>query len=103
MELMTSEKITVNCKLTPVAVAFNRHLADIIVSNLLNNAIRYNKEGGIIIIELTPERFTISNTSVLPPLEPGKISRRFYRHPNTKPDGNGLGLSIVNQVCEMAG
>jgi signal transduction histidine kinase len=103
MELTASEKITVQLKLTPVAVAFNRHLADIIVSNLLNNAIRYNKEGGTIIVELTPERFTISNTSVLPALETGKISRRFYRHPNTKPDGNGLGLSIVNQICEMAG
>ena len=102
-ELTASEKINVQLKLTPVAVAFNRHLADIVVSNLLNNAIRYNKEGGTIIVELTPERFTISNTSVLPALESGKISRRFYRHPNTKPDGNGLGLSIVNQICEMAG
>jgi len=103
MELTASEKINFQLQLTPVAVAFNHHLADIIVSNLLNNAIRYNKEGGTIIVQLTPERFTISNTSVLPALETGKLTSRFYRHPNTKPDGNGLGLSIVNQVCEMAG
>jgi two-component system, OmpR family, sensor histidine kinase QseC len=40
---------------------------------------------------------------VLPALDPGKIARRFYRHPKTRPDGNGLGLSIVDQICEMAG
>lgn len=102
-ELMASQKITVNSKIEPVSVSFNRHLAEVMVSNLLNNAIRYNKEGGTILIELTPKHFTISNTSVLPPLESGKISHRFYRHPDTRPDGNGLGLSIVNQVCEMAG
>jgi signal transduction histidine kinase len=102
-ELMASQKIAINSTVEPVSVSFNRHLAEVMISNLVNNAIRYNKEGGTIIIELTPKHFTISNTSVLPPLEPGKISHRFYRHPDTRPDGNGLGLSIVNQVCEMAG
>ena len=86
----------------PVCIFFNRHLAEVVVNNLLNNAIRYNKEKGKIIVDLTPEQFTISNTSILQALEPDKISRRFYRHPETRPDGNGLGLSIVNQVCAIA-
>jgi signal transduction histidine kinase len=102
-ELLASKKITLQSQLTPVRIYCNPHLAEVIVNNLLNNAIRYNKEGGIIKIELTPRQLIISNTSPLPALEKSKISRRFYRHPDTKAEGNGLGLSIVNQVCAVTG
>lgn len=102
-ELLASKKITLQVNLTPVRIYCNPHLAEVIVNNLLNNAIRYNKEGGIIKIALTPRQLIISNTSPLPALEKGKISRRFYRHPDTKAEGNGLGLSIVSQVCAVTG
>jgi signal transduction histidine kinase len=102
-ELLASKKITLQSQLTPVYIYCNPHLAEVIVNNLLSNAIRYNKEGGIIKIALTPQQLIISNTSLLPALEKDKISRRFYRHPDTKADGNGLGLSIVKQVCAVTG
>jgi signal transduction histidine kinase len=102
-ELMTSLQINLQLHLTPVRISCNHHLAEVIVNNLLNNALRYNKEGGSIIIELTPQHITVSNTSLLPALEKDKISRRFYRHPETKAEGNGLGLSIVKQVCNVTG
>lgn len=102
-ELIISKKITLQTQLTPVHISCNAHLAEIIVNNLLNNAIRYNKEGGIIKIELTARQLIISNTSLLPALEKEKVSQRFYRHPDTKADGNGLGLSIVKQVCAVTG
>jgi signal transduction histidine kinase len=102
-ELLASKKITLQSQLTPVHIYCNPHLAEVIVNNLLSNAIRYNKEGGIIKIALTPQQLIISNTSLLPALEKDKISRRFYRHPDTKADGNGLGLSIVKQVCAVTG
>ncbi|OQP54490.1 hypothetical protein A4H97_21165 [Niastella yeongjuensis] len=100
-ELLSSKKITLQTKLMPVQIDCNPHLAEVIVNNLLNNALRYNKEGGIINIELTPRQLVISNTSLLPALEKNKVSQRFYRHPDTKADGNGLGLSIVKQVCAV--
>ena len=102
-ELLGSKKIDLQLQLTPVHISCNPHLAEVIVNNLLNNAIRYNKEGGIIKIELTPQQLVISNTSLLPALEKEKVSQRFYRHPDTKADGNGLGLSIVKQVCAVTG
>jgi two-component system, OmpR family, sensor histidine kinase QseC len=102
-ELMASKKIILETRLTPVHISCNHHLAEVIVNNLLNNAIRYNKEGGTIKIELTPQQLIISNTSPLPALEKEKVSQRFYRHPDTKADGNGLGLSIVKQVCAVTG
>ncbi len=102
-ELLASKRITLQMQLTPVYISCNAHLAEVIVNNLLNNAIRYNKDGGIIKIELTSHQLTISNTSLLPALEKEKVSQRFYRHPDTKADGNGLGLSIVKQVCAVTG
>ncbi|MFL5743790.1 MAG: sensor histidine kinase, partial [Niastella sp.] len=102
-ELLASKRITIQTQLTPVYISCNAHLAEVIVNNLLNNAIRYNKDGGIIKIELTSHQLTISNTSLLPALEKEKVSQRFYRHPDTKADGNGLGLSIVKQVCAVTG
>lgn len=102
-ELINAQQLTLQQQLIPVHINGNRHLVEVIVNNLLNNAIRYNKEGGTIIIELTSQRVSISNTSHLPALEKDKISKRFYRHPETKADGNGLGLSIVKQVCNVTG
>lgn len=103
VELLASKKITLRLQVTPVRISCNHHLIDVIINNLLNNAIRYNKESGFINIALTPRQLVISNTSHLPSLEKDRISRRFYRHPETKADGNGLGLSIVKQVCNVAG
>jgi len=102
-ELLSSLKITCEIHTDPVRILGNRHLTEVIVNNLLKNAIRYNMEGGKIIIELAPKQLIISNTSSLPALEACKISQRFYRHPETKADGNGLGLSIVKQVCQVTG
>ena len=102
-ELLASKKLRYQGFLEPVQISCNAHLAEVIVNNLLSNAIRYNKEDGIIKVELTPRQLIISNTSLLPALEKEKISQRFYRHPDTKADGNGLGLSIVKQVCAVTG
>jgi signal transduction histidine kinase len=102
-ELIASKKITLDVQTTAVNISFNRHLTEAIIQNLLNNAIRYNVPGGKIGITLTQAAFSIANTSAIPALEPEKISRRFYRHPQTQADGNGLGLSIVQQVCNWAG
>ncbi|MBO9203765.1 MULTISPECIES: sensor histidine kinase [Niastella] len=102
-ELLASKKLRYQGYLEPVQISCNPHLAEVIVNNLLSNAIRYNKEDGIIKIALTPQQMIVSNTSLLPALEKDKISQRFYRHPDTKADGNGLGLSIVKQVCTVTG
>jgi two-component system sensor histidine kinase QseC len=102
-ELLASKKIALQLKISPVRISSNHHLIEVIINNLLNNAIRYNREGGLIDIALTPQQVVIANTSTLPALEKDKISHRFYRHPETKTDGNGLGLSIVKQVCNVAG
>lgn len=102
-ELISAEKLGSNIELEPVTIHFHQYLAEVLIGNLLTNAIRYNKANGCIQIHLDNKSFTISNSSELPALDKQKLYKRFYRHPGTKADGNGLGLSIVKQVCDLAG
>jgi two-component system, OmpR family, sensor histidine kinase QseC len=102
-EITDAKKIVTNVNLVPVSIIFHQQLAEILTGNLLNNAIRYNQENGILSITLTAREFTIANTSALPALDDKKVFQRFYRHTDTKQDGNGLGLSIVKQICDVAG
>ena len=99
-DMITAKAIAVTSNLQPAAFNCNRQLADILISNLLNNAIRYNKPGGTVQLHLTTKELTVRNTSFLPALDEQKIFQRFYRHPNTKLEGNGLGLSIIRQICD---
>lgn len=102
-ELTDAQKLYVSRSITPVTISGNRQLLDILFGNLLLNAIRYNLPAGQINIKLTPGSLTISNTSFLPALDHQQVFQRFYRHANTKQEGNGLGLSIVKQICNIAG
>ncbi len=101
-ELIDSKKLHIITNLQETSLQYNKQLLDILVSNLLGNAIRYNKEEGDISIILDPALLSVSNTSEIPALDGAKVFQRFYRHAGTKQDGNGLGLSIVKQICDMA-
>lgn len=76
----------------------NRSLLESLVSNLVVNAVRHNKEGGKIIIRLTDRSLSVANTSVEGPLNAAHIFDRFYRASNAG-NGYGLGLAIVKAVC----
>jgi two-component system, OmpR family, sensor histidine kinase QseC len=102
-DVIEAKKIKVDTHIETTGIIFHQQLADILTGNLLNNAIRYNQENGNLSVTLTNAAFIISNTSALPPLDDKKVFQRFYRHTDTKQDGNGLGLSIVKQICDLAG
>lgn len=102
-ELIASQRLRVTVNTVPVTVRFHRYLAEVILNNLLSNAIRYNYQQGEIVIVLNAAMLSIGNSSPLPSMDGEKLWQRFYRHPESLPDGNGLGLSIVKQTCEWAG
>lgn len=80
-------------------VHMDQGLADLLISNLLKNAIAHNMEGGTIIVETNPGSLLIRNDG--PPLgfKEEELFTRFVR--DTKRTGNfGLGLSLVKKVCE---
>jgi len=83
------------------AIHANPVLVEVLLSNLISNAVRHAKESSTISIEGSGADIAVSNSGA--PLEhPGKIFDRFHRESRTSV-GNGLGLSIVKKVCEVAG
>jgi signal transduction histidine kinase len=80
-----------------------------VVVNLLDNAIKYNGEGGRIQVTLTAEadRVTlrVGNTGRgVGPDEAGRLFDRFYRAAHTtEVRGSGLGLSLARELARAMG
>ena len=75
-------------------------LLDIVLKNILRNAIRYGIPDGPIKIKTTIDCLSISNYG--PPLEdaPDNLFKRFYKK-NGSRASQGLGLSLVKKICEL--
>lgn len=85
-----------------VKIKFNPVLADLLLTNLLSNAIRHNSENGIIQVELTNPKLVIKNTGPSPGQPPEQMFQRFKKGKESK-DSVGLGLAIVKQICDISG
>ncbi len=83
-------------------VEMDRGLADILVTNLLNNAIVHNREGGRLEAEVTEQLLRVSNEGPPLPFGESELFGRFIR--GSQQEGNfGLGLSLVKKICDSCG
>ncbi len=108
-----AEKKNVTCLLSGSKVVYNgsRTILDEIITNLCSNAIKYNKEGGIVEIKTGQSggktTITVSDTGIgIAPANLKRIFERFYRADKSrsrKIEGTGLGLSIVKHGAEYHG
>ena len=74
-------------------------LADLLVANLLKNAIVHNLDGGSIRVHTHPGGLEISNEGAPLAFSEEELFTRFVR--DTRQTGNfGLGLSLVKKVCD---
>ena len=83
----------------------DRGLIEQVLQNLIHNAINYTPESTTINIVIEPSeehcKIIISdNGKGIPTEEISKIADKFYRLPNSKTGGSGLGLSIVKGFIE---
>jgi len=83
-----------------VVLTANRSLIEILLSNLITNAIVHNVPGGKIIINLSLSGFLIENTGPPLDIEPEELFGRFKKGSHTTKT-TGLGLAIVRQVCNL--
>ncbi|OFX29868.1 MAG: hypothetical protein A2X08_12980 [Bacteroidetes bacterium GWA2_32_17] len=81
-------------------IRINSALADILISNLLNNAIKHNIEGGAISIKLSKQELVISNTGSMLSVIPETLFNRFFKD-KSKSDSLGLGLTIVKKITDL--
>ena len=89
----------------------SKHLMRVL-QNLIENAIRYSPQGGIILVEVTEPSDGYVQIDVLdegagiPVEEREKIFERFYRMERSRSreaGGSGLGLSIAKLLIEQNG
>ena len=78
-------------------VKMNDQLAEVLINNLLSNAVNHNISGGIIEIFMNEKELRISNTGEGHFLNDENIFNRFVKG---NPKSYGLGLSIVKKICE---
>lgn len=86
----------------PLIVIANKILLESLINNLVVNAIRHNIDNGTIDMIVKDNTFTITNTGEPISLNGEKLFRRFSRTSEQK-KGNGLGLSIIYQICKFHG
>jgi two-component system, sensor histidine kinase len=79
-----------------------------ILLNLLDNAVKYNRDNGIVTITGRMEGETIyihirDNGIGIPEDECEKIFEPFYRIKGTGVDGTGIGLAFVKRLIQLMG
>lgn len=73
-------------------------LAEMLVNNLLSNALKFSCEQGEIVVAADSGGFRVENT-FSHPLPVGDLFRR-YTHTADRDDSFGLGLPLVKEICE---
>lgn len=84
----------------------NETLVNIMLRNLIDNAIRYSPENTVITISIDIheqhlEVAIIDQGPGIPNDLKKRVFERFYRVLGTKTDGSGLGLNIVHQIAKL--
>ena len=81
-----------------------------LLKNLVENAVRYNNQGGRVSVTVKSDKavqLTVSDNGIgISPEEQTRIFERFYRAEKSrsqKSGGTGLGLSIVKHICALYG
>lgn len=97
-ELLNSKNIQVSIDATDFDMYFHHHLAEILISNLLNNSIRYTAPYGKISIILNKTTLAVSNSAINGSLDINRVFQRFYKATDSDM-GTGLGLSIIKEIC----
>jgi two-component system OmpR family sensor kinase len=75
-------------------------LAELLLNNLVSNAIRHNQAGGSIEVTLNRTGLVIGNTGKPPGKPTAELFERFSKD-NPGSDSIGIGLAIVRQICDL--
>src|SRR5258708_13924768 len=93
---------------TPISIRADPSLLDDLLSNLVDNALKYTPAGGSVTVSagerhgrpLLPVK---DSGAGIPEAERQRVRQRFYRMPNSPGHGSGLGLAIVDEIARLYG
>ncbi|MHA4810683.1 sensor histidine kinase [Flavitalea flava] len=105
-ELIQLKSLTLSTQIAEeVFLALPYSLAELMLNNLVSNAIRHNSGrndsgGGTIRVFLNKTEMVIDNTGLPPSTPTHELFERFKKG-NPGSDSIGIGLAIVKQICDL--
>jgi two-component system, OmpR family, sensor histidine kinase TctE len=90
----------------PISIRADPSLLDDLLSNLVDNALKYTPTGGSVTASAgerngRPYLAVVDTGTGIPEAERQRVRQRFYRMPNSPGHGSGLGLAIVDEIARL--
>ena len=80
----------------------NSLLIELMLRNLIDNAIRYSPENSEVTLEMSDNAISVIDQGCgIPDELMPRIRERFFRPPGQTESGSGLGLSIVDRIAQL--
>jgi two-component system sensor histidine kinase TctE len=100
--------IDLGVELAPTMVMADPSLLDDLLSNLVDNSLKYTPAGGRVTVTagrqgVRPFVAVEDDGCGIPEAERQHVRQRFYRLPNSPGHGSGLGLAIVEEIARLYG
>ena len=113
LDASTGKGIDLGLEAQPVHVSGHGWLLRELLSNLVDNAIKYTPAGGSVTIRCGTRLRSAEGAGAflqveddgpgVPPAERARVLQRFYRVPGTEGEGTGLGLPIADEIARAHG
>jgi two-component system sensor histidine kinase TctE len=92
----------------PTSILADPSLLDDLLSNLVDNALKYTPVGGSVTLSTGTSNenayLAVEDTGPgIPEADRQRVRQRFYRLPNSPGHGSGLGLAIVDEIARLYG
>jgi two-component system, OmpR family, sensor histidine kinase TctE len=92
----------------PASILADAALIDDLLSNLVDNALKYTPPGGSVTVSVgkthgKPLLAVEDSGPGIPEEDRQRVRQRFYRLPNSPGHGSGLGLAIVDEIAKLYG
>jgi two-component system sensor histidine kinase QseC len=103
-----SQTLTFQSLADGISINGDPDLLRVALRNLIDNALRYTPEGGVISLRIAQEHGAVlaevNDTGPgVPDADLPRLVERFYRSSEAGSEGNGLGLAIVRRIAEIHG
>lgn len=107
--MAAKKNIRLGCDGISAGIRADRGLIRELIDNLLQNAIRYNKENGAVQVHVTIHKghpiLSVADTGIgIPKDQQERVFERFYRVDKSRSretGGTGLGLAIVKHIAQI--
>lgn len=109
LPMAQKHNVSLTCDGVAAGINADRRLIREMIDNLLQNAVRYNRENGTVLVRVSIEnghaQISVRDSGIgIPPEHQERVFERFYRVDKSrsrKTGGTGLGLAIVKHIADI--